>query len=64
LRLNTVAEARERYRRWAEASWDATHPNRVVQHQKPNGSVGRVRDLKSKCRRGISEMTTPGSSAR
>jgi len=60
LRLNTVAEARERYRRWAEASSDATHPNRVVQHQKPNGSVGRVRDLKSKCRGGISEMTTPG----
>jgi hypothetical protein len=40
LRLNTVAEAREPDRRWAEASWDATHPNRVVQHQKPDGSVG------------------------
>ena len=40
LRLNTVAEAVERYRVWAEAQWDATHPNRVVQYQKPDGSVG------------------------
>jgi hypothetical protein len=40
LRLNTVAQAVECYRLWAEASWDATHPNRVVQRQTPGGKVG------------------------
>ena len=40
LRLNTVAQAVECYRVWAEASWDASHPNRVVQHQTPDGKVG------------------------
>jgi hypothetical protein len=40
LRLNTVAQAVERSRVWADASWDATHPDRVIQHQTAGGKVG------------------------
>jgi hypothetical protein len=39
LRLNTVSEAKERYRVWAESQWDATHYTRTIQRQTPDGGV-------------------------
>ena len=40
LSSNTVAEAVEKYLVWAEAEWEKSHPNRVVQYQTADGGVG------------------------
>lgn len=42
LRLATVAQAAERYRAWCEGQWEKGHPNPVIQHQRPDGSVGEI----------------------
>ena len=40
LKLNTVAEAKEKYREWCFGQWNAQHPNPVVQFTNPeDGSV-------------------------
>lgn len=43
LRLNTVAEARERYRAWCEGQWDGIHTTRTVQFNNPaDGSASQI----------------------
>jgi hypothetical protein len=43
LRLNTVAQAEERYRLWAASQWDAQHPNPTIQYTNPDdGSVAEM----------------------
>ena len=40
LKLNSVAQAKERYRLWAASQWEAQHPDPVVRYTNPeDGSV-------------------------
>ena len=43
LRLNSVAQAKERYRAWCEGEWDKVHYTRIVQYTNPaDGSVSEL----------------------